>query len=49
MWVLWIMIGVAVGWLIPQPQLTWYTGVMPQKVGLLKYLWLWVRDKAGMN
>ena len=49
MFVLYIAIGVAVGWLIPQPQLTHYDGVTPTKVGLLKWIWLWIRDKAGMN
>jgi hypothetical protein len=45
-----ILIGVAAGWLIPQPTLTWDDGTRDgQKVGLLKWGWLWVRDKAGMN
>ena len=50
MWLLWIAIGIAIGWLIPQPQLTWQDGSFDHKrVGLLKWVWLWVRDKAGMN
>lgn len=50
MWIVYIAIGVAIGWLIPQPQLTWQDGSpLGTKVGLLKWVWLWVRDKAGMN
>ena len=44
---IYIAIGVAIGWVIPQPTLTWSgTG---ERVGLLKWSWLWVRDKFGMN
>lgn len=50
MWIVWIAVGVAIGWFIPQPTLTWQDGSFtPQKVGLLKWVWLWLRDKAGMN
>lgn len=47
MWIVWIVIGIAIGWLIPQPQLQWADE--PVKVGLLKWVWLWTRDKFGMN
>jgi hypothetical protein len=50
MTIVWIAIGVAIGWVIPQPTLTWPDGTSSgQKVGLLAWVWLWVRDKAGMN
>lgn len=47
MWIIYLAIGVAIGWLIPQPQLTWEG--QTAKVGLLRWIWLWTRDKVGMN
>lgn len=47
MWIIYIIVGVTIGWLIPQPQLQWGDDI--QKVGVLTWVWRWVRDKAGMN
>lgn len=47
MWIIWITIGVAIGWLIPQPKLRWSGN--GQEYGLLAWTWMWIRDKAGMN
>lgn len=47
MWIVWLVVGVAIGWLIPQPIVTWSgTG---ERVGLLRWSWLRIRDIFGMN
>lgn len=47
MWIIWLAIGCAMGWIIPQPTLKWKDS--PDRVGLLKWVWLHIRDAAGMN
>jgi hypothetical protein len=45
MFIVWIAVGVAIGWLIPQPTLTYKrTG---ERVGLLRWLWLSARFQVG--
>jgi hypothetical protein len=47
MWIVWLAIGVAIGWLIPQPVVTWPgTG---ERLGVLAWSWRWIRNKLGVN
>lgn len=47
MTIIWLAVGVAIGWVIPQPTLVWSgTG---ERVGVLRWSWLKVRDLFGMN
>lgn len=48
MWIVWLAVGTVIGWLIPQPQVTWApTG---EKMGLIKWVTRKVKqDVIGMN